>query len=288
MMSAVMKLVQGTPEWHEHRARFRNASETAAVLGASPWLTPYQLWLQRTGREQQEVTAAMSHGTRMEPLARTAYEALTHTVMQPLVLVEGGYSASLDGMSFDGSLIVEIKSPYKGRQSELWKTVEKGIIPEHYGWQIEHQLMVSGASLAHLYVFDGTQGLLVEVAPRPERWRTIQEAWDAFMRYFATDTPPPLTERDKVVRTDAEWQSVAAVYLDLKREADRLAGLVDEAKEKLVKLASQPCESGGGVTVTRFWKQGAVDYKRVPELQGLDLNSYRSKPREEIRVNVLK
>ncbi len=288
MMSAVMNLVQGTPEWHEHRARYRNASETAAVLGASPWLTPYQLWLQRTGRVQPGVTAAMAHGTRQEPEARAAYEALTGTVMQPLVLVEGDYSASLDGMSFDGSLIVEIKSPYKGRQSELWKTVEQGIVPEHYGWQIEHQLMVSGASLAHLYVFDGTQGLLVEVAPRPERWRAIQEAWDAFMRHLATDTPPPLTERDKVVRTDAEWQSAAAVYLDLKREADRFAGLVDEAKERLIKLASHPCESGAGVTVTRFWKQGGIDYKQIPQLADVDLNCYRTKPREEVRISLAK
>jgi putative phage-type endonuclease len=288
MMSAVMKLVQGTPEWHAHRARYRNASETAAVLGASPWLTPYQLWLQRTGRVQQVVTAAMGHGTRLEPEARAAYEALTGTVMQPLVLVEGDYSASLDGMSFDGSLIVEIKCPFKGRQSSLWQSVEAGAVPEYYGWQVEHQLMVSGAAQAHLYVFDGTKGHLTEIAPRPERWQAIREAWDAFMGCIETDTPPPLTERDKVVRADTAWRDAAEVYLDLKRETDRLAGLLDEAKAKLVGLAQHPSESGAGVTVTRFWKQGAVDYKKVPQLQGVDLEVYRAKPREEVRVSVAK
>jgi putative phage-type endonuclease len=288
MMSAVMKLVQGTPEWHAHRARYRNASETAAVMGASPWLTPYQLWLQRTGRVQQAVTAAMAHGTRLEPEARAAYEALTGTVMQPLVLVEGDYSASLDGMSFDGSLIVEIKCPYKGRQSSLWQAVEGGIVPEYYGWQVEHQLMVSGAAQAHLYVFDGSEGHLTKIAPRPERWQAIQEAWDGFMGCIETDTPPPLTDCDKVVRTDAEWRDAAEVYLDLKRESDRLAVLLDEAKAKLVGLAKHPSESGLGVTVTRFWKQGAVDYKRVPQLQGVDLEAYRAKLREEVRVSVAK
>jgi len=55
-----------------------------------------------------------------------------------------------------------------------------------------------------------------------------------------------------------------------------------------VGLAQHPSESGYGVTVTRFWKQGGVDYKRVPELQGVDLDVYRAKPREEVGVSVVK
>ena len=215
-----------------------------------------------------------------------AYEALTGHVMQPLVLVEGDYSASLDGLTFDGNLIVEIKCPVKGAESVLWKAVVAGEVPEHYGWQIEHQLMVSGAALAHLYVFDGSEGLLREIAPQPARWQAIETAWDDFMRCIQTDTPPELTERDKVIRKDSTWQAAAEVYLDLKRQAEVLASLVDEAKEKLVGLASHPSESGAGVTVTRYWKQGNVDYKKVPELKGVDLNTYRGAGREEVRVTV--
>jgi putative phage-type endonuclease len=71
-MSAILKLVQGTAEWHEHRAQSRNASETPAVLGVSPWQTPYGLWLLRTGRKVQKVTPAMQHGSELEPAARSA------------------------------------------------------------------------------------------------------------------------------------------------------------------------------------------------------------------------
>ena len=73
-MSAIVKLVQGSPEWHAHRAQYRNASETAIVMGESPWQTPYQLWELRTGRRQPEVNAAMARGTALEPQARAAYE----------------------------------------------------------------------------------------------------------------------------------------------------------------------------------------------------------------------
>ena len=56
----------------------------------------------------------MRNGTALEPLARHAYEVETGNVMQPLVLQDGLYSASLDGMTLEGDLIVEIKCPYKG------------------------------------------------------------------------------------------------------------------------------------------------------------------------------
>ncbi|MBL8419141.1 MAG: YqaJ viral recombinase family protein [Dechloromonas sp.] len=285
-MSAIVKLVQGSPEWHAHRAQYRNASETAIVMCESPWQTPYQLWELRTGRRQPEVNSAMARGTALEPQARAAYEVLTGHVMQPLVLVEGDYSASLDGLTFEGDLLLEIKCPVKGKESILWQQVAQGEIPAHYRWQLEHQFLISKAAKGHLYVFDGADGLLLEVTPCPDRWTAIHDAWNGFMECLRTDTPPPLTERDKVIRQDAEWQAAAEQYAQLKAEAERLAVRLDTAKEGLVALANHPSESGFGVTVTRFFKQGAVDYKRVPELAGVELEVYRQKGRWETRVTV--
>ena len=48
-MSTIMRLVQGSPEGDEHRRQYRNASETPAVLGISPFQTPYQRWQQKLG-----------------------------------------------------------------------------------------------------------------------------------------------------------------------------------------------------------------------------------------------
>ena len=95
-MATIAKLTQGSPEWHAHRKHHRNASESPAVLGVSAWLTPYQLWLEKTGRAQRRVSVPMTHGTQLEPQAREAYEQLTGMLMEPLVLVDGEYSASLD------------------------------------------------------------------------------------------------------------------------------------------------------------------------------------------------
>lgn len=287
-MNAVLKLVQGSAEWHAHRALYRNASESAAVMGASPWMTTYQLWLVRTGRMEVPVTAPMRHGTEMEPKARAAYEAQTGLIMQPLVLTDGDYSASLDGITLEGDLLLEVKCPYKGQSSTLWQSVSVGDVPIYYGIQIQHQLMVSGAATAHLWVFDGAEGLLLDISRDEAVMADIRAAWDGFQPYLDSDTPPPLSDLDTATRDDPVWKLAAVIYLNAKRKAEEATAALEAARDGLVVLASHPSESGAGVTVTRFWKQGNVDYKKVPELKAVSLDQYRGKGREEVRVTVVK
>ena len=258
-MSAVLKLVQGSAAWHAHRAQFRNASESAAVMGLNPWQTAYQLWLVRTGRMEVTVTAPMQHGTQMEPRARAAYEEKTGMIMQPLVLTEGDYSASLDGITLEGDLLLEVKCPYKGPASALWQAVSVGEVPEHYRIQVLHQLFVSGATLAHLWVYDGTDGLLVEIKRDEATMEAIRAAWDVFQKYLDTNTPPPLTERDTVARSDPVWKLAAGLYLVAKRKAEESTTELETLRERLVALASHASETGFGVAVTRYFKQGNVD-----------------------------
>lgn len=254
------------------------------MLGVSPWMTPYQLWLLKTGRVEPEVNEAMRRGTALEPQARRAYEEHTGLVMQPLVLQDGPYSASLDGMTLAGDLIVEIKVPYRGQGSTLWQQVEGGEVPPYYLAQIQHQLMVSGAELAHLWVFDGQQGLLHEVRPDAAMHERIRAAWDAFAVFLDSDTPPPLTDADSRQRDDDDWHLAAKAFQAAKAEADQAAARVEATRAALVALATHPKECGAGVSVTRFWKAGSVDYKKVVELRGVDLERYRGKAREEVRV----
>lgn len=286
MNAVIIQLKQGSQAWLDYRRTMRNASETAAVLGESPWCSPYQLWLQKTGRSVVATTAAMRHGTDMEPVARAAYETQSGNIMQPLVLQDGAYSASLDGMNLDGDLLVEVKCPYKGQDSALWKEAAAGHVPGHYWLQVQHQLMVSGAALAHFWTFDGQQGLLIPVERDETAMERIRQGWDLFQTYLDADTPPPLTDADTVIREDGAWSAAARAFADAKAAVDSADALLAQAREALVALALHPRETGGGVSVTRFWKAGAVAYAKVPALQGLDLSAYRGKSREEVRISV--
>ena len=145
---------------------------------------------------------------------------------------------------------------------------------------------VSGAASAHLWVFDGATGLLVEIRRDDACIEAIRVAWDCFQAYLDTDAPPPITERDTVERNDPAWQLAARLYVEAKRKAEEVAESLDRARERLVGLASHASETGHGVTVTRFFKQGNVDYKKVPELKVVDLDRYRAAGRVEVRVTV--
>ncbi len=144
----------------------------------------------------------------------------------------------------------------------------------------------AGAGLAHVYVFDGERGVLVEQKPQPDRWEAIRQGWDTFWQFFTTDTAPPLSKRDTRERNDSAWKTAAEAYLRAKQEADHSAAAAEEAKAALIALASHPSESGFGVLVSQFLKKGAVDYKRVPQLKGVDLDPYRKASRLEVRVAV--
>lgn len=285
-LPTIVQLPQGSPEWLAYRLQKFNASESAALLGVSPWQSPYQLWLSKTGKASNRPNAAMLRGTELEPAARAAYEDQTGLVMQPLVLEAGRYSASLDGMTLDGDLVLEIKCPVRGTRSDLWQDVASGTVPEHYAVQVQHQLMVSGARTAHLWVFDGSRGLLHEIHRDEGCMARIQAAWEAFAVHLDNDTPPALTEADTVQRLDAEWSEAAKGFAEAKALADQAAERLEAARQALLALVKHPKECGAGVTVSRYWKQGNVDYKRIPVLKGLDLTAWRGKSRGEVRVTL--
>ena len=150
--------------------------------------------------------------------------------------------------------------------------------------QIEHQLMVTKAALADVFVFDGAEGLLLEVVPDASTWPRIHEAWDRFATLIASKSAPPLSKGDVRERSDSDWNAAAAHYVEVKLFTEQAQMALAQAKDRLVALASHTSEAGGGVTVTRYWKQGAIEYKKIAELKALDLEQYRGAPREETRV----
>src|ERR1019366_1753597 len=145
--------------------------------------------------------------------------------------------------------------------------------------------MVSGATLAHLWVFDGARGLLRMMERDEAAMATIRDAWDGFSGFLETDSPPPLLPVDTVLREDAAWAAAARAYASAKQATLVADEALESARQALVALAGHAREEGAGVAVTRFWKAGNVDYKRVVELRGVDLEVYRGKGREEVRVS---
>jgi putative phage-type endonuclease len=276
-------LEQGSPEWLDYRRTKRSASETPTVTRRSPYQTWEQLRDIKRGANTF-TTKAMQHGHANENRARLWAEAETGLFLPPIVVEEGDYAASLDGVS--DAHILEIKCPFQGRASDTWKLAAEGVIRADYAQQVQHQLMVSGKSGAFFVVFDAAtdHGLMLEIKPDPEQWEPLRAAWDEFWEWSLTDDPDPI----KDIRTDAEWIEAALEYASLDARIKQLEAMKAAGRQKLIDLAGESTKAqGGGITVSKIEKQGNVDWKKIasqhPEI---DPEPFRGKSRVEWRINL--
>lgn len=272
-------LEQGSPEWLDFRRRHRMASETPAILGVSPYATIAQVRDSKRGVVGVQ-TEAMRFGVIHEPKARELYSTIFNEPMRPVVIKSGDYGASLDGISIDEETILEIKCPFRSPQdSARWiEAKNNSTIPHDYA-QIQHQLMVSEALKAHLFIFDAfkLEHIHVEVLPDPAFWEKIHSAWEEFW--------PQITQRD-----DEAWALASSVYLKAKQKADLAAKELETAKKDLLRLTTQDYTCGAGVEVRRTTRRGLVDWPKVQAiyLEQVDLELYRKPDSVFFEVKQLK
>lgn len=295
-MTAVVRLHewQGSPEWKEYRSRMGNASELAALMDCAPWFphTPYELWLLKSGRvDEQEQTAAMRRGRALEPKARAFVERTFGEVFEPQVVARDRISASLDGISFDGTCVLEIKCPGQGRSSELWRYVqEHGAPPAHYWWQVQQSLYCAGAKRARFVVCHAEGEEIVdhiacEVRPDPAAHHALCEAWSQFFEHFDADEAPALTERDVEERTDAAWRDAVSSWREAKMWLEEAKRAEAEARAALVAAAGGRNTKGAGIKLTRYYKRGEIDWKQATVDLDLDAERYRKDGQWHFRIS---
>lgn len=145
----IVDLTQGTPEWHEHRANYFNASEAPMMLGVSPYKSRTELLKEKALGIEPEIDEAtqarFDRGHQFEEMARPWAEELIGDDLYPVVMVEEvGHlklSASADGLTMDGSTLFE----HKTLNAKLKAYLSQKMIPDEYKPQLDHQLVVSGA-----------------------------------------------------------------------------------------------------------------------------------------------
>lgn len=181
-----LDLEQGTPEWFAQRMQHFNASEAAAVTGCSPWMNRDQLMDLKRHVGARPINQAMAHGHRYEPEARTlAQQVFDAPDLAPAVYCRGRYLASLDAITPDLRLNVEIKCPVKGSKSDLWNKVRRGRLPTHYKVQLAHQWFVcrTRRNLLMVYCHDRKQSVHLQLDEDElnQLWSDIVEpAWRTF------------------------------------------------------------------------------------------------------------
>lgn len=134
------------------RAQGLGASEVAAVLGLSPWMTPWDVYVRKTGMyDQAATTSAQRRGQRLEAAVIDWYAEETGTTivergtdyLHPRVGPESWMLATPDAIGVDeaGPLLVEAKTT---RRLDGWGQAGTDQVPIYYAAQIAWQLAVVG------------------------------------------------------------------------------------------------------------------------------------------------
>lgn len=277
-------LLQGSDEWHAHRAKHNNASEAGAVMGVNPWAPRNQVELYdlKTGALEVTFNQAMQHGIDTEAKARAYVEHLLREDFTPCVKVNGRYSASLDGLSFFGESGLEIKCPMNIDSklfdiSTPYQIVDKA---PHYWYQLVHQFLVlkdMKRIVFCIYHADRQNVIIVDRDLAEPYFKPLTDAWEAFNERLDKRERPI----DEAVDESEDFEMLVEAYKHekLKLEAQEAAVKVaEEAVKAYAKRSGKTALKGFGATVTMVTRQGSVDYSKVPALKGVDLDAYRKKP----------
>lgn len=262
--------VQGSPAWLEARRRYIGSSDTPIIMGISPFKTALELYNEKLGLvPPQKGNFATAKGHAMENVVRQKAEFKTGRRFEPIVFTEGFLIASLDG--FDGDTVLEIKNP--GREAHA--IAKAGKLPPAYYAQMQHQMHVAGCFKGIYASYFEDDLVMLDVAYDLYYFAEVYTKLEFFKSCLDTKTPPSPSLDDVVTVVDAELEAMAEKYVALAKEISSL--------EKRKKVIAKALEAGlkhpkvrvGAYNVTMVSRKGNVDYKAVPELEGVDLEPYR-------------
>lgn len=149
--------------WLAGRYQSIGASEAAAVIGQSPFMSNVELWRLKTGRDAPKDLSTNEHvqyGNRLEGPLRNLFAAehpeliVVHHPFDVLYQTERPWlTATLDGelteIASGRKGILEIKTADVSRSVQYAKW--KNAIPQNYFVQIIHQFLATGYDFAYMY-----------------------------------------------------------------------------------------------------------------------------------------
>lgn len=139
----IVDLPQRSSAWLEWRNQGIGASDASAIMGENPWKTPEQMLKEKVAGWNCPPNELMARGAALEPEARKHYERDVGVRVRPACIKSTRFDwfrASVDGLSSDGSRVVEIKCG----KSAYRETASTDEVPHYHFAQLQHILAVTG------------------------------------------------------------------------------------------------------------------------------------------------
>ncbi|WP_232612830.1 lambda-exonuclease family protein [Photobacterium carnosum] len=241
----IINVTQGSQAWLDLRATKFTASEAPAMMGASKYQSRDALLKMKATGETPEVSSyqekifAKGHAT--EEAARPLVENIIGDELFPATAISDEYDwmlASFDGITMMEDVVFEHKLFNQG----LYERVLANDLEPHYYWQLEQQLLVSGAEKNIFVCSDGTSDRFAscEYYSQPERRDQLVAGWQQFKKDLASYSDKP-----EVVKVEAEPIRDLPV-ISYKMDGLALNSNLDvfkQAAAELVAKSNQPIET---------------------------------------------
>ncbi|WP_026385554.1 YqaJ viral recombinase family protein [Acidaminococcus intestini] len=228
-----VKDAQDHAKWLATRNLGIGGSDAGIIMGLSPFKSPYQLWLEKTGQAEPEDLSgnqAVYWGTvNEENIARWFAKETGKKVERCGTLQSTDHPfmiANIDRVVVGESAGLEIKTAGV-QQASLWKDDE---IPDSYYCQCLHYMAVTGLDAWYIAVLiGGNEARWEKIERNEEDIQTLIAAEKAFWELVTTKTAPPV---DGSLSCS---QALAARYPDSRAEE---IALPNEAAELIARINS--------------------------------------------------
>jgi len=264
------------------RRDFIGSSDAAAIMGVSPWDTPFSLWEKTLGlRPSKELNCAMAYGIENESKVRKILEEEMGIKLPSARVFSDQFPflmANFDGLC--GDYAIEIKSPGK----EDHDLALQGKIPEKYFPQLQHLMLVAGLKEITYVSSKNNEIVKVNVKQDKKYQKELLQKEKEFHDMRVNFIEPQKTDRDYVKRSDISWRNLAHRYKTLKEWHEQVDSELAEVKQELIYLSQGNSSEGAGIKLIKSNRKGNIDYTKIPELEEIDLEKYRKPSIETWRI----
>lgn len=237
------------------------ASEAAIVMGLDKHISPYKLWLHKTGKQQLDDISEVPivyWGSNLEEVIAKEYAKRNNCelVEHPETMFHVEHPFMLchpDRLIVGQDKILECKFAMFAKDD--WGPEGSDIVPLKYIIQVQHQLAVTGRKYADLAVLIGGYDYRQYHFERNERIiQKIIEEVSKFWAYVISDTAPEARDRPDIVHM---WKKTNGNYKEADVSIVEVINRMRYIKTQRKNLAIELCKLED--TLTLFMK----DYEGV-------------------------
>jgi len=276
-------------DWLEVRKNGIGGSDAAAAVGLSPYMSPLELWLIKTGRDANlprpdphDTTEPIYWGTLLEPIVAASYTKQTgnkvrrvNAVLQHPTIPFMLANVDREVVGCRDVQLLECKTAGEFG-ARLWRDG----VPEYVQLQVQHQLAVTGKQAADVAVLLCGQRLEVHRIERDDGLiARLIELEAAFWRFVTTDSPPPADGSDSADRALRCLYPGAGGTVDFTNDrrlssvfADLVIVRADiEARQQVEAQLRQTIVQTMGEADRAVFETGEVSYRRSKDGSRIDL-----------------